>query len=49
VVLAGHKDICVSSDISRSSCQSDGHESPSCKLWQIRCHLRKYKVMMKWK
>jgi hypothetical protein len=49
VVPAGHKGSGVSSDISTSSCQSDGHERPSCKLWQIRCHLRKYKDMMKWK
>jgi hypothetical protein len=47
VVPAGHKDIGVSSDISIASCQSDAHESPSCKLWQIRCHLSKYKDGMK--
>jgi hypothetical protein len=49
VVPAGHKNSGVSSDISRASCQSDAHESPSCQLWQIRCHLSKYKDRLKLK
>jgi hypothetical protein len=42
---AGHEDGSVSIDISRASCRTGVHESPSCLLWQIRYHFNKYKDM----